>query len=251
MELENKVAIITGAGRGIGRCIAHLFASEGAIVYAIDIKQYDEDKEDSQNISFSQRNENYVIKNIVLDICDFKTVKDTIVAIKKAHGHVDILINNAGLISYELMSMIDYDKLRKMFEVNVIALIYLMQLVARIMSRQHFGSIINMASMVAVKGAKGQLSYSATKGAVISATKSAAKELANDTIRVNAIAPGMVGTERFKDVLASKFSDRINDIPFGRLADPSEIANLCLFLASDKSMYITGQVIGIDGGAVI
>ena len=178
-------------------------------------------------------------------------MKDLIVRIKKEHGHIDILVNNAGLITYELMSMIDYDKLRKMFEVNVIALINFMQLTARVMSRQQGGSIINMASMVAVKGAKGQLSYSATKGAVISATKSAAKELACDKIRVNAIAPGMVGTERFKDVLENKFSDKINDIPFGRLAEPEEIANLCLFLGSDKSAYITGQVIGIDGGAVI
>ena len=119
------------------------------------------------------------------------------------------------------------------------------------MQRQQNGSIINMASMVAVKGAKGQLSYAATKGAVISATKSAAKELANDKIRVNAIAPGMVGTERFKNVLQEKFSEKINDIPFGRLAEPEEIAKLCLFLASDASSYITGQVIGIDGGAVI
>ena len=149
------------------------------------------------------------------------------------------------------MSMIDYDRFRKMFEVNVIALVNLMQLVGRVMQRQLSGSIINMASMVAVKGAKGQLSYSATKGAVISATKSAAKELANYKIRVNAIAPGMVGTERFKNVLQDKFSEKINDIPFGRLAEPEEIANLCLFLASDASSYITGQVIGIDGGAVI
>lgn len=189
--------------------------------------------------------------NIKLDICDFKAVKDLIVKIKKEHGHIDILVNNAGLISYEFMSMIDYDNLRKMFEVNVIALINFMQLTARVMSRQQCGSIINMASMVAVKGAKGQLSYSSTKGAVISATKSAAKELACDKIRVNAIAPGMVGTERFKDVLENRFSDKINDIPFGRLAEPEEIANLCLFLGSDKSAYITGQIIGIDGGAVI
>lgn len=192
-----------------------------------------------------------LINNLIVDICDFAAVKKAVVDIKKAHGKIDILVNNAGLISYELMSMIDYDRFRKMFEVNVIALVNLMQLVGRVMQRQQNGSIINMASMVAVKGAKGQLSYAATKGAVISATKSAAKELANDKIRVNAIAPGMVGTERFKNVLQEKFSEKINDIPFGRLAEPEEIAKLCLFLASDASSYITGQVIGIDGGAVI
>ena len=108
-----------------------------------------------------------------------------------------------------------------------------------------------MASMVAVKGAAGQLSYAATKGAVISATKSAAKELANSHIRVNAIAPGMVGTERFKAVLEEKFSQKINDIPFGRLAEPRDIANAALYLASDMSSYVTGQVLGVDGAAVI
>jgi 3-oxoacyl-[acyl-carrier protein] reductase len=173
------------------------------------------------------------------------------VSIRKEHGHIDVLANIAGLITYELMPMIDYDKFRKMLDVNVVALINLMSLVSRIMQRQQSGSIINMASMVGLKGAKGQLSYSATKGAVIAATKSAAKELAEHHIRVNAIAPGMVGSERFKAVLSEKFSQKINDIPFGRLAEPIEIANTCLFLASDASAYITGQVIGVDGGAII
>ena len=119
------------------------------------------------------------------------------------------------------------------------------------MTRQQSGSIINMASMVGVKGAKGQLSYSATKGAVVAATRSAAKELAENHIRVNAIAPGMVGSERFKAVLAEKFAQKINDIPFGRLAEPEEVAQLCLFLAADSSSYITGQIIGVDGGVVL
>ena len=191
------------------------------------------------------------VEKIVVDICDFAAVKDAVLKIKKQEGHIDILVNNAGLISYEMMSMIDYERFRKMIEVNVVSLIYLMQLVARVMQRQQSGSIVNMASMVGLKGAAGQLSYSATKGAVISATKSAAKELASSKIRVNAIAPGMVGTERFKNVLQEKFSEKINDVPFGRLAEPEEVAKLCLFLASDASSYITGQVIGIDGGVVM
>jgi 3-oxoacyl-[acyl-carrier protein] reductase len=239
--LENKIAIVTGAGRGIGRAIAEKYASEGAQVYVAEIREED--------LKWTDEHAN--VHGMVLDICDFAAVKNAVMSIKKEYGHIDILVNNAGLISYEMMSMIDYEKFRKMLEVNVVSLIHFMQLVGRVMSRQQSGSIINMASMVAVKGAAGQLSYAASKGAVISATKSAAKELADNHIRVNAIAPGMVGTERFKAVLEEKFSQKINDIPFGRLAEPEDIANAALYLASDMSSYVTGQVLGIDGAAII
>lgn len=237
------VAIVTGAGAGIGQATAKLFTNEGAVVYAADIKGL-------EWVESFTSNEGRIV-SIQLDICDFAAVKSTVMAIKKEHGRIDVLANIAGLISYELMPMIDYDRFRKMLDVNVVALVHMMSLVSRVMARQQSGSIINMASMVGEKGAKGQLSYSATKGAVIAATKSAAKELAEYHIRVNAIAPGMVGSERFKAVLEEKFAPKINDIPFGRLAEPEEIAKLCLYLASDASAYMTGQILGIDGCAVI
>ena len=239
--LKGKVAIVTGAARGIGRAIAEKFATNGASVYAWDLLS------DSWNWTSGYDS----VLPLTIDICDFAAVKAAVMQIKKESGRIDILVNNAGLISYEMMSMIDFDRFRKMMEVNVIALVNLLQLVARIMQRQKSGSIINMASMVGLKGAKGQLSYSATKGAVISVTKSAAKELAEYLIRVNAIAPGMVGTERFKAVLEEKFAQKINDIPFGRLAEPGDIANTVLYLGSDLSSYVTGQIFGVDGGCIM
>jgi len=239
--LTGKVAVVTGAARGIGRAIAELFAAKGAFVYALDLL------EDALSWTVGCAN----VMPVAIDICDFAAVKSVIMKVKKDKGRIDVLVNNAGLISYEMMSMIDFDKFRRMMEVNVIALVNLLQLTARIMQRQKCGSIINMASMVGMKGAKGQLSYSATKGAVIAVTKSAAKELAGDGIRVNAIAPGMVGTERFKAVLQEKFASKVNDIPFGRLAEPEDIANAALYLASDMSSYVTGQILGVDGACII
>ena len=243
--LKNKVCIVTGSARGIGKEIAQLFALEGAEVIINDARIGSADEWVEQS-DYKER-----LHPVYFDITDASAVRSNVMAIKKQFGHIDVLVDNAGLISYEMMSMIDYDKFRKMLEVNVVSLIHFMQLVGRVMARQQSGSIINMGSMVAVKGAAGQLSYAASKGAVISATKSAAKELADNHIRVNAIAPGMVGTERFKAVLEEKFSEKINDIPFGRVAEPEDIADAALYLASDMSSYVTGQVLGVDGAAVI
>lgn len=239
--LKGKVAIVTGAARGIGRAISELFAANGAKVYALDVR--------ADGLAWTSANPS--ISPVVVDLCDFPCVKGEVLKIKEAEGHIDILMNNAGLVSYEMISMIDFDKFRKMIDVNVVALVYLLQLVARIMQRQNSGSIVNMSSMVGEKGVKGQLSYSATKGAVSSITKSAAKELAEYHIRVNAIAPAMVGTDRFKAELESRFADKIKDIPFGRLAEPREIAQAALFLASDNSSYITGQILGVDGACIM
>lgn len=240
--LNEKVVLVTGAGRGIGRKIAEKFAKEGAIVYINDLNE--------QDLKWS---EEYLAEGMYLyplpfDVCDFQLTKNRILYIWKKQGKFDVLVNNAGLISYELLHMIDFSQLRKMFEVNVLALIHLLQLASKLMMRQRSGSIINMASIVGIKGAKGQLAYSATKGAVVSVTKSASKELSEYGIRVNAVAPGMVATERFKDVVEKKFANKVPDIGLGRMATPEEIAEVYLFLASDMSNYITGQVINVDGG---
>ena len=178
---------------------------------------------------------------------DFDAIKSCILQIKKRHKRLDVLVNNAGMVTYEILGMINFDKFREMLEVNLVAPIFLMQMATKLMLRQSSGSIINITSKVGVEGVKGQLSYSATKGGLNSATLSAAKELSSKNVRVNAVAPGMIGSSRLKNVMESKFKEKLNDIGFGRLGTPEEVAKACLFLASDHSSYMTGQIIEVDG----
>lgn len=241
--LEKKVCLITGCAKGIGREIAERFANDGAIVYANDLAEGQMD-EWAKELSI-QTGMN--VTPLYFDICDFEAVKKAIMRIKKEQGKIDVLANNAGIVTYEPLLLIDFAKLRKMFEVNVIAMIHLIQMVSKLMTRQRSGSIINMASIVGVKGAKGQLAYSATKGAVVSITKSASKELAEYNVRVNAVAPGMVATERFMNEIKGRFEERLVAVGMGRYANPSDIADAFTFFASDRSQYVTGQVLGVEG----
>jgi len=240
--LTDKVCLVTGANKGIGRAIAARFASEGATVYA---------NARSEGSLAGLIEEHPSIIPIYFDVTDGAAAKQAIMQIKSGHQRLDVLVNNAGMVTYEMLSMIDFDVFRTMFEVNVVGTLQLMQLASRLMSRQKSGSIINMASIVGAEGSKGQLSYAATKGAVIAATKSAAKELAPLNIRVNAVAPGMVATERFTEVFERSFSDRLDQVGMGRLATPDEVANVCVFLASDMSTYVTGEILGVNGSTVL
>lgn len=241
--LEGKVCLVTGANRGIGKAIAERYAEEGATVFA-NARQ--DASLDDWAKECSGKNPGTVIP-IYFDITNGAACKEAIMKIKSDCGKIDVLVNNAGMVTYEMLPMIDFDQLRNMFEVNVIAMIQLVQLASRIMTRQKSGSIINMSSIVGVQGVKGQLGYSATKGAVISITKSAAKELAEHNIRVNAIAPGMVGTERLIGVFEKNLDEKLSHIGMGRMATPEEIADACVYLGSDLSTYVTGQILGVDG----
>jgi 3-oxoacyl-[acyl-carrier protein] reductase len=245
--LENKVCLVTGAAKGIGKSIVERFAADGAIVYANDLPTNDM-KEWSEQLATQHKTE---VVPLYFDVCDFDAVREAIICIKKEQGHIDVLVNNAGIVTYEILQLVDPNKLRRMFDVNVVATIHLMQLVSKLMIRQKTGSIINMASIVGVKGAKGQLAYAATKGAVISITKSAAKELAEYNIRVNAIAPGMVATERFLGESKGRFDYELGNVGLGRYAIPSEIADAFTFFASERSKYVTGQILGVEGSFIL
>ena len=248
--LKDKVCIITGAAQGIGKAITERFAEDGAIVYACDLTEGVMDKW-AKDISekFNTR-----IIPVYFDVTDAVAVKNTVMAIQKQEGKIDSLVNNAGIVFNKKLGMIVRQETELMFRVNVIAVIELIQLVSRLMSRNRSGSIINIASVTAVVGSPGQVAYSATKGAIISMTKSAAKELASMGIRVNSVAPGIIKTERFAELYdenSDKIDARIQKIALGRLGTPEDVANICSFLASDRADYISGQIIGVDGCAVI
>ena len=248
--LENKVCIITGAAQGIGKGIAEQFAADGAIVYACDLR---EGAMDEWAKACSEQNNTRVIP-MYFDVSDAPAVKNALMAIFKEEKHIDALVNNAGVVFNKKIGMIVRQETELMFRINVIAVIELVQLCSRLMARNGGGSIVNIASVTAVLGSPGQSAYSATKGAIMSFTKSAAKELASQGVRVNAVAPGIVKTERFAELYESdgaKIDQRIGRIALGRLGIPEDIANACAFLASDRASYISGQILGVDGCASI
>ena len=232
--LENKVCLITGGGRGIGRDI-----------------QWDEP--DHWTCAVAEKYQTKVIP-VLLDVTDREMVKKTLMGIHKQEGRIDCVVNNAAIISNQKLGMVLRENLEQMYRVNVFAVIEMIQTVSRLMARSGGGSIINMASVTGVIGSPGQVAYSSTKGAVITMTKSAAKELAPLHIRVNAVAPGIVKTERFEELYetdSDKIDVRIQKIGLGRLGTPEDVANACAFLASDRADYISGQILGVDGCAVI
>lgn len=248
--LENKVCIITGAAQGIGRAIAEQFAADGAIVYACDRQEGAMDEWAKEcSTKYSTR-----VNPIYFDVTDATAVKTSFMSIFKQEGRIDTLVNNAGVVFNRKIGMITREETELMFRINVIAVLEMIQLVSRLMARSGGGSIVNIASVTAVLGSPGQVAYSATKGAIISMTKSAAKELASQNIRINAVAPGIVKTERFEELYQAsgdKIDERISRIALGRLGTPEDIANACVFLASDRSTYISGQILGVDGCASI
>lgn len=244
--LKGKVCIITGSARGIGRAIAELYAAESADVIVNDALPRSAD-EWIANSEFPNR-----FHPFYFDITDSNAVRQNVLAVKKQFGHIDVLVNNAGIEFNELIGMISRENMEKMFSVNVYGMIEMIQTVSRIMSRnENGGSIINISSMVGVRGNAGQLAYSATKGAVIALTKSAAKELASKGIRVNSIAPGLTQTKMMLQADMEKLQGRINNICMGRIAQPVDIAGACLLLASDYAAYISGQTIPVDGCTIM
>ena len=246
--LTDKVCLITGASSGIGLAIAKLFALNGAVVYVNSSK---EDKVDRAVSIIREESKNERVFALSFDINDYEAVSDGIRKVYSEHKKIDVLVNNAGIAPSGLAGFTDPKVIEATFNTNVLSLINITQLAVKLMLRKGSGSIINLSSIMGINGASGMSSYSASKAAVIGFTKSLSKEVAAKNIRVNAIAPGFIDTDMARGIDEKLYEERLSSIGMKRIGSPEDVANMALFLASEMSSYITGQVIGVDGGMVI
>ena len=242
--LENKTAIITGATRGIGRGVAVEFAKQGANVaftYSSSV--------DAANTLEKELNALGIkAKGYQSNAAEFETAQELAKEVFKEFGTIDILVNNAGITKDNLLMRISEDDFDKVIEVNLKSVFNLTKAVIRPMMKQRSGSIINMSSVVGLKGNAGQSNYAASKSGILGFSKSVALELGSRNIRSNVIAPGFIETEMTEKLDEATVQNWRNSIPLKRGGTPLDIANACVFLASDMSSYITGQTLSVDGG---
>ena len=242
--LQNKTVLITGASRGIGKGIATVFAEQGANV----VFTYSSSVDAAIALETELKLIGVQAKGYQSNAADFEEAQELVENVLADFRTIDVLINNAGITKDNLLMRISEEDFDKVIEVNLKSVFNLTKAVQRTMLKQRYGSIINMSSVVGVKGNAGQSNYAASKAGIIGFSKSVALELGSRNVRCNVIAPGFIETE-----MTAKLSDEVvagwrAGIPLKRGGTPNDVANACLFLASDLSNYITGQVINVDGG---
>lgn len=242
--LQNKVALVTGASRGIGKEIALTFAKNGASV----IVNYQGSKEKAEKVAEEIRLSGGRAECVCCNVADFESCEKMIRDIIEKYGHLDILVNNAGITKDGLLMKMSETDFEQVLSVNLKGAFHTIRHASRYFLKQRSGKIINISSVSGVLGNAGQANYSASKAGIIGLTKSVAKELGSRGIQVNAIAPGFIETD-MTDAMSEKAKEAVlGQITLGRCGKPADIANAALFLASDLSDYITGQVLSVDGG---
>ena len=245
--LENKVAIVTGAARGIGEAIAIKFAEHGAHVAFSYVSDNSADK--AAAVEKKLQGMGVKAKAFKSNAGDFKQCEEMVNQVIKDFGTVDICVNNAGISKDNLLLRMTAEQWDDVMQVNLKSVFNMTKQVIRPMMKSKTGSIINMSSVIGIMGNAGQSSYAASKAGIIGFTKSVARELGSRNIRCNAIAPGFVETDMTSYLKEGESADKYKaGIPLGRFGTAEDIANVCLFLASDLSSYVTGQVITTDGG---
>ncbi len=245
-RLEDKVAIITGAARGIGFSIAERISEQGAISVIIDLDQEAIDTAVQQIDDSGNR-----AVGFAADVTNSDQIAATIKEIHSKFGKIDILINNAGITKDGLLMKMKESDWDAVINVNLKGTFICTQKVSRYMLKNRFGVILNIASVIGLMGNAGQANYAASKGGIIAFTKSSAKEFAARHIRVNAIAPGFIQTEMTDKLPQEIIDNYLAAIPLNRMGTVRDVANLCIFLASDEAGYITGQTIQVDGGLIM
>lgn len=244
--MNGKNVFITGANGGIGRAVVAAFARKKANIWACI--RTDNAEFRSYCADLAQEN-GVAIETIVCDVTDYDAVKTIVTDVRKTKRSIDVLVNNAGILKEALLQMTPMDTARQMFEVNFFAPFYLSQMISKLMMRQEKGgAIVNVSSVAALDGVEGQTIYGATKSALYSMTKSMAKELGRYNIRANCVAPGVTQTPLIADMKDDVLEREKSMSYLKRLGQPQDIADAVVFLASDESRYITGQILRVDGG---
>ena len=244
--LEGKVAVVTGGTRGIGFAIVEKFLNNGAKVFLLGSKKESVDKAINQ---LKDINENYEVDGDCPNLSDLASVKTTFSHIVEKYGKIDILVNNAGMSAMDKIYDYKEEDFKKIMDLNVNAVFNCSRAVVDYMKKNGGGVILNTSSMVSIYGQPSGCGYPASKFAVNGLTKSLARELGKDNIRVNAVAPGVTLTDMMKNVPDNVIEPIIKEIPLGRIGTPEDIANAFLFLASDMASYITGVILSVDGAA--
>lgn len=244
--LKGKVAIVTGGTRGIGIAIVRKYLDNGATVVLCGSRKETVDKAVE---TLKGENAEYNVEGIWPNLSSIEEVKEAFENVKKTYGKIDILVNNAGISARD--SIYDYkaEDFSKIMDLNVNAVFNCSQVVALIMKKQQGGVILNTSSMVSIYGQPSGCGYPTSKFAVNGLTKSLARELGKDNIRVNAVAPGVTNTDMVKNLPDEIIKPLISTIPLGRIGEPEDIANAFLYLASDMASYVTGVVLSVDGAA--
>jgi len=248
-RLDGKVALVTGGARGIGRAVCESYAREGARVTVADLLEADA-RETAAAIGGMA---------VSMDVTDIASIRSGVAKVEEAWGGIDILVNNAGIFNMASIDRITPEDYRRQYDVNVGGTIFACQTVIPSMKKRGGGAIVNLASQAGRRGEPNITVYCSTKAAVISITQSLALEVAGDNIRVNAVAPGVIDTQMW-DIVDAKFAEYEDKpkgqkkrevgraVPLGRMGDPADVADPCVFLASDEARYITAQTLNVDGG---
>ena len=247
IDLSGKVAVVTGASRGIGRECSRTLAAAGALV----ILNYNKSAEKAEAAAQEIREAGGKAECFGADVSQPVEVQRLFEHVRKTHGGIDILVNNAGIIRDKLLLSMELNDWDKVMDLNLKGVFLCTRSAAEMMMHKHAGKIVNISSISAIKCVRGQTNYAAAKGGIISFTRACAVELAGKNIQVNAVLPGMIVTDMSSRARKLAGDAILKSIPAGRFGEPSDVAKMVLFLASELSDYVSGQAISVDGGLTI